>query len=227
MKAMILAAGRGKRMRPLTDATPKPLLCAGGKPLIAWHLEKLAKAGFAEVVVNCGHLGAQLPAALGDGRRFGLSIAYSMEPEDALETAGGIAHALPLLGDKPFLAMNGDIFCDFDPAAALDVELGKDLAHLWLAENPPHHPQGDFALAGGRLRRPAPGEAALTYSGIGVYSPALFAGLDPGRAAPLAPLLFAAAGKGRLSGERLDGCWEDIGTPGRLAALDARLMAGS
>ena len=151
MKAMILAAGRGERLRPLTDRTPKPLLEAGGKALIVWHLERLAAAGWREVVINHAHLGEQIEAALGDGRHFGLRIVYSPEPPGALETAGGIAAALPLLGDAPFLALNGDIWCDWDFQRAHAVRLVDDGAHLVMVDNPAHHPGGDFCLANGRL----------------------------------------------------------------------------
>ncbi|MFA7666785.1 MAG: nucleotidyltransferase family protein [Burkholderiaceae bacterium] len=224
MRAMILAAGRGERMRPLTDQRPKPLLVAGGKPLIVWQLEALAGAGFREVVINHAHLGAQLEQALGDGRRWGLRIAWSPEAP-ALETAGGIAHALPLLGDAPFLVLNGDVSCDFPLGRALTIAAQMQAAALlaWcvLVPNPAHHPQGDFALAGGRLD---PSRQALTFAGIGVYEPALFADLDPDAPARLAPLLRTAAAQGRVGAERYDGRWADIGTPERLAALDAALQ---
>ncbi|MFT4102550.1 MAG: nucleotidyltransferase family protein, partial [Burkholderiaceae bacterium] len=194
MKAMILAAGRGERMRPLTDACPKPMLVAGGKPLIAWHLERLAAAGFREVVINHAHLGRVIEQGLGDGSRFGLSIRYSAEPE-ALETAGGIATALPLLGDAPFLVINGDVFCDFDVGRARGIveqmRIGGLQAWCVLVDNPPHNPDGDFALCGGLLGNG--GDNRLTFAGIGVYAPRLFDGLQPGRRAPLAPLLRGAA----------------------------------
>ena len=177
MKAMILAAGRGERMRPLTDTTPKPLLCAGGKPLIVWHLERLAAAGFHEIVINHAHLGEQIEAALGNGDQFGLKLAYSPEPPGALETAGGIAHALPLLGNEPFLVVNGDIWCDWDVAQARchAGQLSKRQAHLIFTDNPPQHPGGDFCLDGERVRR-AEGcsGTTLTYAGIGIFSPAFF-----------------------------------------------------
>jgi len=228
MRAMILAAGRGERLRPLTDHTPKPLLAVGGKPLIVWHLERLARAGFREVVINLAHLGEQIPAALGDGASWGLKIRYSPEPPGALETAGGIARALPLLGPAPFLVLNGDIFCDWDPAAALDLDLDlKDrLAHLVLVDNPPHHPTGDFTLeveADGRVGNQEAGR--LTFAGIGIYAPALFAGLAADTPARLAPLLRAAADAGRVSGERHPGRWVDVGTPERLHRLDQELAA--
>lgn len=220
---MILAAGRGERMRPLTDTCPKPLLQAGGKPLIAWHLEALAAAGFREVVINHAHLGALLERALGDGARWGLRIAWSPE-NPALETAGGIAHALPLLGSEPFLVINGDVFCDFPLARALTIAAQMQAARLlaWcvLVPNPPHHPDGDFALTDGLLDA---GRRSLTFSGIGVYRPELFAGLDPDAPARLAPLLREAAARGRVGAELHDGRWIDVGTPERLAAVDAQL----
>ncbi len=215
---MILAAGRGERMRPLTDRTPKPLLPVAGKPLIAYHLEALARAGFREVVINHAHLGAMIEEALGDGGHWGLRIRYSPEPPGALETGGGIRQALPLLGTGPFLVVNGDVWCDYDfsrPALA-----AGDLAHLLLVDNPPHHPEGDFLLDGGRVREGA-GER-LTFAGIGVYRPELFDGTGPG-AFPLAPLLRRAMAAGRVSGERLTGRWVDVGTPQRLRQLDREL----
>jgi MurNAc alpha-1-phosphate uridylyltransferase len=220
---MILAAGRGERMRPLTDATPKPLLAAGGKPLIVWLIEALARAGFRDLVINHAHLGARLEAALGDGAGWGVRIAWSREGE-ALETAGGIATALPLLGDAPFAAVNGDIHCDY-PFERLHTALPDDAdAHLVLVDNPPQHPDGDFTLDHGRAgNAPAP---RLTFAGIGVYRPRLFDGIAAGTRAPLAPLLRAAADRGRLSAERHAGAWTDVGTPQRLAELDARLRAG-
>lgn len=217
MKAMILAAGRGERMRPLTDATPKPLLAVGGKPLIVHHIERLRDAGFTELVINHAWLGARLEAALRDGSAFGVSIAWSAEGE-ALETGGGIHRALPLLGDAPFLVVNGDVWTDID-FAALPRE-PEALAHLVLVDNPPQHPRGDFVLEGGRVHE---GESdRLTYSGIGVYRHELFAGCAPGKF-PLAPLLRAAMAEGRVSGEHHRGQWFDIGTPERLAELDRRL----
>jgi MurNAc alpha-1-phosphate uridylyltransferase len=225
MKAMILAAGRGERMRPLTDHCPKPLLEVGGKPLIVWHIERLVAAGIVDLVINHAHLGHMLEAAFGDGRAFGVSIRWSPESPGALETAGGIRHALPLLGTAPFLTISSDVFCDADfaalAAAASRLDAGGDLAHLLLVDNPDHHPDGDFALADGRLA--AVGEPRLTFAGIGAYHPALFAGLAAGAHARLAPLLRAAMAQGRVSGERHCGQWVDVGTPARLAALDARL----
>lgn len=215
--AMILAAGRGERMRPLTDRTPKPLLAAGGRPLIGHHLAALARAGVREVVINHAHLGAQIEAALGDGAAYGLHIRYSRE-ETALETGGGIFQALPLLGPDPFIVVNGDVWTDItlDRLRLADA----DLAHLVLVDNPAHHPAGDFVLDGDRVR--AEGGPRLTFSGIAVYRPALFEGCSPGRF-PLAPLLRAAMAAGRVSGEHHRGRWIDVGTPERLAALDREL----
>ncbi|MDR3353279.1 MAG: nucleotidyltransferase family protein [Zoogloeaceae bacterium] len=226
MRAMILAAGRGERMRPLTDHTPKPLLEVGGKPLIVWHLERLAAAGFREIVINIAHLGEQIPARLGDGDAWKLRITYSPEPPGALETAGGIARALPHLGNAPFLVVNGDIFCNWNPARARTVTMARNLAHLVLVENPPHHPNGDFTLEGNRPGLPHPGEETLTFAGIGIYAPQFFAGLNPKQPAKLAPLLYAAAEREQISGERHDGDWQDVGTPERLQALAAALEAG-
>jgi MurNAc alpha-1-phosphate uridylyltransferase len=220
MIVMLLAAGRGERMRPLTDATPKPLLEAGGQTLVARLIERLAVAGFGDLVINHAHLGHRIEAALGDGARLGVQIRYSPEAT-ALETAGGIAQALPLLGPAPFAAINADLHTDF-PFAALRTALrGDDLAHLVLVDNPPHHPLGDFALADGRVRNA--GAPMLTFSGIGVYAPALFGGIARGAKAQLAPLLRRAADAGRVSGAHFRGRWVDVGTPERLAALDAEL----
>ncbi|MDP2811312.1 MAG: nucleotidyltransferase family protein [Rhodocyclaceae bacterium] len=225
MKAMILAAGRGERMRPLTDRTPKPLLPVAGKPLIVWHLERLARAGFRDIVINHAHLGDQIEALLDDGSAWGLSIRYSEEPAGALETAGGIANALPLLanelGAEPFIVVNGDIWCDLDFAALLPPADG-DLAHLVLVPNPPHHPVGDFTLADGRVCAVPP---TLTFAGIGVYRPALFAAVERGKPAKLTPLLRQAMVDNRVSGGRFGGRWVDVGTPERLADLDADLRA--
>lgn len=221
---MILAAGRGERMRPLTDACPKPLLEAGGKPLIVWHIERLIAAGLRELVINHAHLGEMLEARLGDGAAYGARIAWSREPPGALETAGGIAQALPLLGDAPFLVVNGDIWCDYDARRVAATALGPDtLAHLVLIANPVHHPAGDFCLDGTRVV--AEGGVRLTFSGIGLYRPALFAGIARGERAKLAPLLRAAIAAGRVSGEMHRGRWVDVGTPQRLAELDAELRA--
>ena len=222
MKAFILAAGRGERMRPLTDHTPKPLLLAGGKPLIVWHLERLQAAGFREVVINHAHLGEQIEASLGDGSRYGLAIRYSPEPPGALETAGGIAHALDLLGDEPFLVVNGDVWCDWDFRRA--QALTRRAAHLVFVDNPPQHASGDFCLDGETVSyassRIGP---TLTYAGTGVFSPSFFAGVARGAVMKMRPLLDAAIARGALTGERHDGRWVDVGTPERLAELDAQL----
>lgn len=220
MKVMILAAGRGERMRPLTDTTPKPLLEVGGRALIEHHLTALARAGFRDVVVNVGHLGERIEAALGDGRRYGVEIRYSREDEVILDTGGGIFNALPLLGEAPFLVVNGDVYCDYPYARLPAAPAG--LAHLVLVPNPPQHPRGDFALDGTRVL--SEGAPRLTFSGIGVYRPALFDGCEPG-VFPLAPLLRRAMAAGAVSGECYRGEWWDVGTPERLAALDARLAA--
>ena len=219
--AMILAAGRGERMRPLTDHTPKPLLPVAGKPLIVWHIERLASAGCCRVVINHAHLGAQIEEQIGDGRRWGVDIRYSAEGEgQALETGGGIHHALPLLGTSPFLVINGDVWCDMDLAGLV---LPRDrLAHLVMIDNPPHHPAGDFRLAGAELC--TEGEPRLTYSGIGIYTPQLFAACRPG-AFPLGPLLREAMSRGLVSGQHFAGRWSDVGTPQRLADLDAELSS--
>jgi MurNAc alpha-1-phosphate uridylyltransferase len=223
MKAMILAAGRGERLRPITAQLPKALVRVAGRPLIAWQLGRLARAGFREVVVNVSWLGEAIVAELGDGAAFGLAIAYSREAEP-LESAGGIAHARALLGEAPFALVNADIWCDYDLARLRGHRLGRDLAHLVLTANPAHHPAGDFTLRGDRAgNAPAP---RYTYTGISLVDPALIAPVAPGAKAPIAPLLRAAADAGRLSGELHKGLWRDAGTPERLAELD-RLVAGS
>jgi MurNAc alpha-1-phosphate uridylyltransferase len=213
---MILAAGRGERMRPLTDHTPKPLLPVGERSLIEHLIAALADAGLRDLVINHAHLGEQIVAALGDGDRHGVRITYSAEPEGALETGGGIFRALPLLGDGPFLVVNGDIWTDY-PFARLPRQLTA-LAHLVLVDNPAHHPSGDFGLHGTTVV--ADSARKFTFSGIGVYSPALFAGCEPGRF-PLAPLLRAAMARGAVTGEHHHGVWNDVGTPARLHAIDA------
>jgi MurNAc alpha-1-phosphate uridylyltransferase len=218
MKAMLLAAGRGERMRPLTDHTPKPLLRVGGKPLIAWHLGALARAGVREVVINLSWLGEQIRAALGEGEEFGLRILYSEEGSPPLETGGGIFQALPLLGPEPFLVVNGDTFTDVD-LGSLRLPALAD-ARLVMVPNPPQHPAGDFVLEGDSIVEGA--RSRLTYSGIGIFSPALFANCQAGRFA-LLPLLKRAIAAGRLQGQRHDGLWLDIGTPERLAALNRKL----
>jgi len=213
MKAMILAAGRGERMRPLTDTMPKPLLEVDGKALIEYHIEALRRAGVETLVVNHAHLGGRIKAALGSGARYGVRILYSPEPEGALDTGGGIHKALPLLGDDPFIVVNGDIWTDY-PFTSLSEPAG--LAHLVLVDNPPHHADGDFALSGREVVDD--GEGALTFSGIGVYRPALFAELAPGRF-PLAPLLRRAMREAAVTGEHYRGMWMDIGTPQRLEEI--------
>jgi len=214
---MLLAAGRGERMRPLSDETPKPLLEVGGKAIIVRLIEALVAQGFRELVINHSWRGEQIERHLGDGTAFGASIAYSPEPQGALETGGGIRRALPLLGGDPFLAVNGDIWTDFPFASLPDVL--DNLAHLVLVNNPPHHPGGDFTLAGARVQD-GEGER-LTFSGIGVYRPELFEGVADERFA-LAPLLFETCRKGRVSGELYRGEWWDVGTPERLKSLDRR-----
>ena len=222
MKAFILAAGRGERMRPLTDRTPKPLLPAGGKPLIVWHLERLAAAGFREIVINHAHLGSLIEQTLGDGSQWGLHIRYSPEPPGALETAGGIATALPLLGNEAFLVVNGDIYCDIDFRSFSGSAAAG--AHLVMVTNPAHHAGGDFSLDGNRVVY-ASGEQTLTYAGVGVFSPSFFANVQPGTVMKLRPLLDAAIAAGTLTGERYTGRWVDVGTPQRLAELDQELKS--
>lgn len=229
MKVMVLAAGRGERMRPLTDHLPKPLLGVGGKPLIVWHIEKLAAAGLPEIVINHAHLGDKLVEALGDGSKFGVRIQWSAEPPGALETAGGIAQALPLLDpnktNTPFLVINGDVYCDWNVSLASKRAsmLVDDLAHIVLVPNPQHHPDGDFCLDGHRVLDKPEAAGKLTYAGIGIYRPALFSGLERGQPAKLAPLLREAMHNDKVSGECHPRRWEDVGTPERLAALDVEL----
>ena len=215
MKAMLLAAGRGERMRPLTDTTPKPLLEVKGKALIVRLIEQLVTAGFEELVINTAWLGSVLQQRLGDGGRFGAHIRFTQEPAGALGTAGGIQQALPLLGEAPFLLVNGDVYTDFPFARLLNQP--QRHAHLVLVDNPEHHPRGDFSLDDGRVRNSGPG--MLTYSGIAALSPALFAGLQPGKS-ELGPLLRQAADAAQVSGERYSGCWADVGTPERLQQAD-------
>ncbi len=257
MKAMILAAGRGERMRPLTDHMPKPLLMAGGRRLIEYHIDALVAAGMREIVINHAHLGSQIEETLGDGSRYGAKINYSPEGE-ALETGGGIFKALPLLGDAPFVVVNGDIWTDYPyahlsntqkglaaaalPATCMDALVSREseargsgcrerpptalihpcMAHLVLVDNPQHHPKGDFALRANNVYDPAPGEQALTFSGIGVYRPELFAGCVPGKF-QLAPLLRKAMQQHAATGVHYTGQWIDIGTPQRLDELNQRL----
>ena len=218
MKAMILAAGRGERMRPLTALLPKPLLAVGGKPLIVHHIEKLKAAGVTELVINHAWLGHKLVETLGDGSALGVTIRWSAE-ESALETAGGIIQALPLLGDEPFLVINGDTWLDLDYRSLVELSLGENLAHLWLAPNPPQHPAGDFALQDGKVVD----TPAFTFSGVGLYRPAAFAGLPAG-ARKLAPLLREWMAQGLVGGCLLAGEWRDIGTVDRLRELDEQLQ---
>jgi MurNAc alpha-1-phosphate uridylyltransferase len=222
MKAMILAAGKGERMRPLTLHTPKPLVRAGGVPLIEYHLIALRKAGFDEVVINHAWLGQQIEDHLGDGQRFGLSIRYSPESEP-LETGGGIFRALPLLGDEPFVIVNGDVWTDYDPALLRRPLSG--LAHLVLIDNPAHHPTGDFRLIEGQVREADGNGSCLTYSGIAMLDPKLFAASTAG-AFKLAPLLREAMGRGQVTGEHFGGRWIDVGTPERLAEVERALAEG-
>jgi MurNAc alpha-1-phosphate uridylyltransferase len=221
MKAMILAAGKGERLRPLTLHTPKPLVRAAGVPLIEYHVRALAAAGFTELVINHAWLGQQIEDYLGDGSRYGVSIAYSAEGEP-LETGGGIFQALPLLGDQPFVLINGDIFTDYPFAELRQPLAGK--AHLVLVANPEHHAGGDFCLQAGQVSDAQAGQVNLTYSGMAVLSPALFAGCQAG-AFKLAPLLRAAMAAGQVSGEQFSGCWVDVGTHERLAEVERLLEA--
>ncbi|WP_456282337.1 nucleotidyltransferase family protein [Cupriavidus sp. JZ107] len=247
MKAMIFAAGRGERMRPLTDGCPKPLLQVGGKPLIVWTIEALARAGLTDIVINHAWLGQQIESALGDGGRFGVRLAYSAEGE-ALETAGGIAKALPLLrdgagdggggenggGGEIFVAVSGDIYCDYDfrallPRAAAMAGAPEPRMHLVMVPNPPFHPEGDFALgADGKLSLPgdarlADGAARLTFGNIGLYDTRTFAGIASGQKVAMTPFYRTAIAAGLATGERFAGRWENVGTPAQLAALDAAL----
>ncbi|HKA43291.1 MAG TPA: nucleotidyltransferase family protein [Burkholderiales bacterium] len=224
IKAMILAAGRGERMRPLTDRLPKAMIEAGGRPLIVHLIERLAGAGFAELVINVSHMGETIERGLGDGARLGVRIAYSREAT-ALETGGGIAYALPLLGDGPFVAVNCDVYSDFDFArlrtAADFLSDRNGAAHLVLVDNPAHHLAGDFCLGAGQIT--TEGENRLTFSGIGVYAPALFAGVERGTRCQLAALLRPAIARGEVGGEHYRGLWMDVGTPLRLAMLERTL----
>ncbi len=233
MKAMIFAAGRGERMRPLTDTCPKPLLKVRGRPLIVWHILNLVRAGISDIVINHAHLGYMIEDALGDGTKFGARIAYSAE-SPALETAGGIAKARHLLDDEPFVAIAGDIYCPhFDFAQvttvledndmwgnALPVDK-RDIAWLYLVKNPPHHPKGDFVLNSFSIANE--GEPRHTFSGIGVYRPEMFDGIVPGTSAQLAPLLRKYADRGQVGGDVYRGDWTDVGTVERLAQLNAPL----
>ncbi len=231
MRAMILAAGRGERMRPLTDHTPKPLLSVAGKPLIQWHIERLVGAGISDIVINHAWLGHKIEAALGSGSALGASIQYSPE-STALETAGGIAKALPLLGNQPFLVINGDVWCDWPMAKATGLATAlrqqQKLAHLVLVNNPAHHAEGDFFLeTNGHINVSAQhlNHAKLTFSGIGVYEPGLFEGVLAGEPAALAPLLRGAMAAQHVLGSHYNGQWVDVGTPERLAALEQQLTS--
>lgn len=218
MQALLLAAGRGERMRPLTDTTPKPLLKAAGRALIEYHVERLAAAGITDLIVNHARMGEQIEAVLGDGRAYGVRIRYSAEGEQPLETGGGIRHALALLDSDPFLVVNADVYSDF-PFVPLTMPAASH-AHLVLVDNPAHNPDGDFSLTGQQVGlAPVP---RYTYSGIGLYRPALFAGAGAG-AFPLTPLLQTAATQGRVTGQHYAGTWIDVGTPERLQQLDRRL----
>lgn len=233
MKAMILAAGRGERMRPLTDTCPKPLLTVRGRPLVVWHILNLVRAGITDIVINHAHLGSMIEDTLGDGSQFGATLQYSAEGT-ALETAGGIANALPLLGDAPFVAVNGDIYCphfNFEQvtSALVDADMWgnpypadtRDIAWLYLVKNPPHVPQGDFGLTTYSITND--GSPRFTFSGIGVYRPELFSAIAQGSAAKLAPLLREFAARGQIGGEVYRGDWTDVGTPERLAQLNRPL----
>jgi N-acetyl-alpha-D-muramate 1-phosphate uridylyltransferase len=232
LKAMILAAGRGARMRPLTDNLPKPLLCVGNKTLIEYHIENLARAGFVDIVINHAYLGKMIETALGDGSRYGVNIYYSPETI-ALETAGGIVKALPLLESKsenelveqPFLIVNADIYCEFNFSTLLptlrQIKMGTDTAHLVMVSNQEHHPDGDFFLDSGRLV--PTGKEKLTFSGISIYKTSFFYGIKPGIVSKLAPKLCQAITEGKVSGEHYKGVWVDVGTPERLHRLDVQL----
>jgi len=221
MKTMVLAAGRGERLRPLTDRMPKPLVPVAGKPLLAWHLERLAAGGCREVVANVSHLGEQI-VDYANGSNLGLHVAFSREAEP-LETAGGIAQALPLLGREPFLLVNGDIYCEIDFRPLLSHDLAGNLAHLVLVPNPPQHAKGDFSLQGGAIGND--GTPRYTYAGVAVMSPRLVEGVKRGEKAPLAPLLRAAADKRLITGELFGGLWQDVGTVERLAELEKELAS--
>ena len=227
MKAMILAAGLGNRMRPLTDHTPKPLLCAGGKPLIEYHLENLQRAGIREVIINLAYLGEKIRAHLGDGKQFGLEIKFSAEPEP-LETGGAILHALDLLGDEPFLLVNGDVWCDLDIAQFIQQPMTENqLGHLLLVPNPEFHPHGDFALTSNGLLLEDPEKKhpqRFTFGGISLLKPELIAQYpDKRQKFPLVEVLRRAIRNGQLTGQAHQGRWSDVGTPARLQALETYL----
>lgn len=226
MKAMILAAGLGNRMRPLTLYKPKPLLEVGGKALIVWHIEKLKQIGVTDIVINSAWLADILIGTLGDGSQFGVNILWTRE-DQGLETAGGIINALPLLGIEPFILVNGDVWTTFDFASLLNVNLGNDLAHLVFVTNPEQHPKGDFTLAESRaytFEQEQQGDN-LTYSGVAVLNPQMFDGLEAGKR-PLAPLLKQAMIDGRISAEKMQAAWVDVGTPERLSSLDLQIRQG-
>lgn len=236
MKALVFAAGRGERMRPLTDTTPKPLLHAGGKPLIAWHLEKLAAAGVREAVINTSWLAPRFPELLGNGARWGMRLHYSFEGDTPLETGGGMLQALPLLGDAPFIAVNGDVWCDLDFARLPVAPEGE--AHLVLVDNPDHHPGGDFILDDDGRVHAASGGPRLTFAGVGIYRPSLLEGWrtvigdapGAGDSPPrfrLAPLLRAAMARGTVTGAHHPGRWTDVGTPERLRVLDLEIATNA
>lgn len=218
MKAMIFAAGRGERMRPLTDTCPKPLLCVHGVPLIVWHIQNLVEAGITDIVINHAHLGEQIEHQLGNGSKWGASIQYSSETQ-ALETAGGVAKALHLLGDSPFVAIAADVFCpQFSYANVLNALQEDDLAYLYMVDNPDHHPKGDFVLKAGRIVN---GELdRLNFSGIGVYRTEMFRGITPGQKASLGPLLKNAIALGKVGGSYYSGPWTNVGTPEQLELLN-------
>lgn len=220
MRAMILAAGRGERMRPLTDTAPKPLLSAGGKALIEYHIEALKAAGIPEIVINLAWRGTMIRDALGDGARFGVRILYSDEGDAALETGGGVFKALPMLGPHPFLVVSGDVWTDYAVAGCVDRLAPEDVAHFVLVPNPDFHERGDFGLNGARVTDAA--GPRFTYANIGVFRPEFFGSCTGGRFA-LAPLMFEWIRKGRVSGELFRGRWRNVGTPAQLAALDAEL----
>lgn len=222
MRAMILAAGLGTRLRPLTLQTPKPLLEVGGKPLIVWHIEALKRAGVTQIVINTAWLGGKLVEALGNGESFAVEILWSHESEP-LETAGGIQKALPLLGSEPFILVNGDVWTRFDFATLVNKDLNDDLGYLVLVENPPQHPKGDFVLSNHRVAQD--GADKLTFSGISILSPKLFESLPAGKA-PLAPILRQAMDAGKIAGECLQDHWVDVGTIERLAELDQQIRDG-
>ena len=219
MRAMILAAGRGQRLAPLTDGIPKPLVPVAGKPLIEYHIESLAAAGFRELVINQGHLGEKLPEVLGDGSRWGVRIRWSPESPEPLETGGGIFNALPLLGESPFLSVNGDIWTDYPFGRLRAVKC--DYAHLVMVPNPGHNPGGDYSLSAGRIREDGPDK--LTFSGIAVYHPRLFEGCKPGKFS-IVPIHLRTMQERLVTGEAYDGDWSDIGTPERLQAIETRLQ---